>query len=131
MCASMKKAYALNELHHDDVSVERTHAVFTTIAKIVEREVTHHDRRESIFACAFGLSHSATICNLIELFANLRVQTLTTINLFRNVQVVHYYTPQMIFTVYTSTLTILISDSSQARSRTIHSSIKLCLWPSE
>ena len=70
--ASMKKAYALNELHHDDVSVERTHAVFTTIAKIVEREVTHHDRRESIFACAFGLSHSAEICNLIELFANLR-----------------------------------------------------------
>ena len=62
---------------------------------------------------------------------SLRVQTLTTINLFRNVQVGHYYTPQMIFTVYTSTLTILISDSSQARSRTIHSSIKLCLWPSE
>ena len=46
---SMRNAYALDddELHRDDVSVERTHAVFTTIAKIVEREVTHHDRHES------------------------------------------------------------------------------------
>ena len=73
---SMKEAYALNELHHDDVSVERTHAVFTTIAKIVEREVTHHDRRESIFACAFGMNNRVeninVICNLIELLVNLR-----------------------------------------------------------
>ena len=46
----------------------------------------------------------------------LRVQALTTINLFRNVQVGHCYTPQMIFTVCTSTLSIGISDSSQARS---------------
>ena len=71
---SMRNAYALEDdgLHRDDVSMERTHAVFTTIANIVEREVTHHDRHESIFACAFGLQRPAPICNLIELFAKLR-----------------------------------------------------------
>ena len=67
--ASMRNAYALDKLHDgDDVSVERTHAVFTTVAKIVEREVTHHKREESIFACAFGLREPAPVCNLIDLF---------------------------------------------------------------
>ena len=74
---SMRNAYALDKLHDgDDVSVERTHAVFTTVAKIVEREVTHHVREEYIFVCAFGLQDPEPapepVCNLIELFTNLR-----------------------------------------------------------
>ena len=66
---SMESAYALDRSH--DASVERTHAILTTIMNIVKREVTHHDRQESIFACAFGLNKERTrgivTCDLISL----------------------------------------------------------------
>ena len=61
---SMEKAYALDRSH--TVDVERTHAIFTTVANIVKREVYHHDRQESIFVSAFGLEHQAT-CDLPSL----------------------------------------------------------------
>ena len=74
--------------------------------------------------CPLALSGTTTDIDSIEikllsilLLCGLKGADPNTINLFRNVQVGHYYTPQMIFTVYTSTLTILISDSSQARSQ--------------
>ena len=68
---SMRKAYAIDQSHHG--SVERTHAIFTTILKIVKREVIHHDRREIIFASAFGLDHEATdVCDLLFLLNILR-----------------------------------------------------------
>ena len=50
---SMRSAYALDRSH--DASVARIHSIFTTIINIVRREAVHHGRRESIFACAFGL----------------------------------------------------------------------------
>ena len=66
---SMESAYALDR--SSDASVERTHAILTTIMNIVKREVAHHDRRESIFACAFGLNKEGTqgivTCDLISL----------------------------------------------------------------
>ena len=66
---SMENAYALDRSH--DASVERTHAILTTIMNIVKREVAHHDRRESIFACAFGLNEEGirgiVTCDLISL----------------------------------------------------------------
>ena len=66
---SMENAYALDRSH--DASVERTHAILTTIMNIVKREVAHHDRQESIFACAFGLNEEGTqgivTCDLISL----------------------------------------------------------------
>ena len=66
---SMKSAYALDRSH--DASVERTHAILTTIMNIIKREVTHHDRQESIFACAFGLNKEGiggiVTCDLISL----------------------------------------------------------------
>ena len=63
---SMKSAYALDRSH--DASVERTHAILTTIINIVKQEVINHDRRESIFACAFGLEHDPIVtCDLLSL----------------------------------------------------------------
>jgi len=66
---SMESAYALDR--SSDASVERTHAILTTIMNIVKREVARHDRRESIFACAFGLNKEGTqgivTCDLISL----------------------------------------------------------------
>ena len=66
---SMENAYALDRSH--DASVERTHAILTTIMNIVKREVAHHDRQESTFACAFGLNEEGTqgivTCDLISL----------------------------------------------------------------
>ena len=66
---SMETAYALDR--SSDASVERTHAILTAIMNIVKREVAHHDRRESIFACAFGLNAHSTqgivTCDLISL----------------------------------------------------------------
>ena len=50
---SMQSAYDLDR--STDASVERTHAILTTITEIVKREVVRHGRRESIFTCAFGL----------------------------------------------------------------------------
>ena len=71
--ASMCSAYAASENLQDDESVSRMHALFTTVAKIVEREVAHHERQDSIFACAFGLRKQyPPVCNLIELFTKLR-----------------------------------------------------------
>ena len=69
---SMSSAYALDT--STDASVQRTHAIFTTIMNIVKREVIHHHRQESIFACAFGLRSNKCghgcpgTCDLIPLF---------------------------------------------------------------
>lgn len=62
---SMESAYALNR--SNDANVERTHAILTTIINIVKQEVVHHDRRESIFVCAFGLSGPTVTCDLVSL----------------------------------------------------------------
>ena len=68
--SSMKKAYARDKSH--DTSVRLTHAVLTTITEIVRQEVTHHNRHDSIFTCAFGLSKPTTTCDLIPLLEALR-----------------------------------------------------------
>ena len=62
---SMKSAYALDR--SSDVNVERIHAILTTVVNIVKREVVHHELRESIFACAFGLCGPTVTCDLISL----------------------------------------------------------------
>jgi len=62
---SMESAYALNR--SNDANVERTHAILTTIINIVKQEVVHHERRESIFVCAFGLSGPTVTCDLVSL----------------------------------------------------------------
>ena len=69
---SMRSAYALDR--SNDASVERTHAILTTIMNIVKSEIVHHHRRESIFGCAFGLMIEECgptctgTCDLISLF---------------------------------------------------------------
>ena len=74
--ASMSTAYYLGDAACSDVSVQRTHALFTTVSKIAERELTRRGRRDKMFACAFGLrkplSKKVQVCNLIEFFAKLR-----------------------------------------------------------
>jgi len=60
---SMETAYALDRSSDDEV--ERIHAILTTIMNIVKREVAHHDRRDLIFASAFGLRGSAQTVDLI------------------------------------------------------------------
>lgn len=66
MSGSMRNAYALDRSH--DASVERTHAIFTTVMNIVKKEVTHHNRQESIFVGAFGLDPPETeTCDLLSL----------------------------------------------------------------
>ena len=61
---SMQSAYALDRT--TDASVERTHALLTTIINIVKQEAVRHFRQESIFACAFGLNNrSVKTCDLI------------------------------------------------------------------
>ena len=68
---SMRGAYAVDSSR--DASVERTHAIFTTIVKIVKREVVRHDREEKIFASAFGISQESTdCCDLLHLLDLLR-----------------------------------------------------------
>ena len=67
---SMRKAYARDTSH--DTSVRRTHAVLTTTAEIVRQEVSHHNRHDSIFTCAFGLQKPTTTCDLIPLLEALR-----------------------------------------------------------
>ena len=68
---SMESAYALDRSH--DASVPRIHSIFTTIVNIIRREVARRDRRDSIFACTFGLETytcgpSCTgICDMISL----------------------------------------------------------------
>lgn len=62
---SMEAAYSLDR--STDASVERTHAILTSIMNIVRREVDHYNRRESVFACAFGLSKYSDTCDLITL----------------------------------------------------------------
>ena len=64
---SMRDAYALDR--SSDASVERTHAIFTTIMNIVKRDVVHRHRQEYVFACAFGLNRGRIqTCDLISLF---------------------------------------------------------------
>ena len=67
---SMRQAYALDTSH--DASVQRTHAVFSTVANIVKREANRHNRQESIFATVFGLEGPTTTCDLIPLLEILR-----------------------------------------------------------
>ena len=68
---SMRSAYAVDSSR--DASVERTHAIFTTIVQIVKREVVRHDREEKIFASAFGISQESTdCCDLLHLLDLLR-----------------------------------------------------------
>ena len=59
---SMRSAYATGDRNHD-VSVQRTHTLFTTIANIVGKEVANHKRQERIFACGFGIQEPAPVCN--------------------------------------------------------------------
>ena len=51
---SMESAYSLDTSH--DASVERTHAIFTSVSNIAKQEVARHERQEKIFVSAFGLS---------------------------------------------------------------------------
>ena len=67
---SMKSAYSTDNRH--DVSVQRTHTLFTTVANIVGKEVANHKRQDRIFACGFGIQEPAPVCNLIPLFELLR-----------------------------------------------------------
>ena len=69
---SMQNAYALDVDRARDASVQRTHAVVTTIANIARREAKHHGRQDSIFTCAFGLSKQTDICDLVPLFEIMR-----------------------------------------------------------
>lgn len=64
---SMQNAYDLDRKR--DASVERVHAIITTIVNIVKQEVSHHDsyRQASIFVNAFGLSGTTDTCDLIAL----------------------------------------------------------------
>ena len=64
---SMEMSYAL-ERSRRDANVERVHAIITTIINIVNREVTHYDRPESIFVSAFGLdTKNVNTCDLVAL----------------------------------------------------------------
>ena len=70
---SMRSAYAIDQSH--DASVERTHAIFTSILNIVKKEVVHHNRQEIIFASVFGLNQKSTgvdVCDLLVLLDLLR-----------------------------------------------------------
>lgn len=62
---SMEKAYSVDTSH--SVNVKRTHAVLTTIANIVDQEVTRHKREESIFVAAFGMNKPSLTCDLLSL----------------------------------------------------------------
>jgi hypothetical protein len=53
---SMREAYSLDR--SQSVNVERTHAILTTVINIVKKEVDHHERQDSVFVSAFGLSDS-------------------------------------------------------------------------
>ena len=68
--SSMRQAYALNISH--DASVQKTHAVFSTVANIIKRELHQYSRQELIFASVFGLKGSTTTCDLIRLLEILR-----------------------------------------------------------
>ena len=67
---SMQQAYALDKSH--DATVQRTHAVFSTVANIVKREADRHNMQESIFASVFGLDGPSTTCDLVSLLEILR-----------------------------------------------------------
>ena len=69
---SMQSAYALDVDRAHDTSVQRTHAVVTTIANIARREAKHHGQQDSVFTCAFGLKKHTEICDLIPLFQIMR-----------------------------------------------------------
>ena len=63
---SMKSAYSLDSSSSHS-NVRRTHAIFTTIVSIAKKEIVHHERRECIFAGAFGLCKASETCDLISL----------------------------------------------------------------
>ncbi|XP_062499789.1 uncharacterized protein LOC134177092 [Corticium candelabrum] len=67
---SMESAYALDGSH--DASVERTHAILTTIINILKREAVHHKRQESVFASIFGLRKSVGTCDLFAMLEHLK-----------------------------------------------------------
>ena len=62
---SMEKAYSVDS--SCTVNVERTQAVLTTVANIVDQEVVRHKREESIFVAAFGLNKPSLTCDLLSL----------------------------------------------------------------
>lgn len=62
---SMESAYDLDASR--DAKVERIHTILTTIINIVNKEVAHHGREDSIFVSAFGLCKAAGTCDLIGL----------------------------------------------------------------
>lgn len=71
---SMKSAYALDRsTATHQVSVEGTHAVFTSVLSVVKRTVERRGRQDSIFVGAFGLqnlqvgSESIDTCDLLFL----------------------------------------------------------------
>ena len=65
---SMESAYSLDG-SQQSVNTERIQAVRTTTVNIVNKEVRRHQRQESIFACAFGLSDTTKgqTCDLLTL----------------------------------------------------------------
>ena len=69
---SMESAYALDGSH--DASVERTHAILTTITNILKREfeAVHPRRQESVFASIFGLRKSVGTCDLFAMLEHLK-----------------------------------------------------------
>ena len=67
---SMESAYALDRSH--DASVERTHAILTTIINILKREAVDHKRQESVFASIFGLRKSVKTCDLFAMLDRLK-----------------------------------------------------------
>ena len=62
---SMRSAFGLDDTR--DTTVERAHAIITSIINIVKTEVGHHKRVDEIFASAFGLSMRTRACDLIAL----------------------------------------------------------------
>ena len=62
---SMQKACALDS--SKDTSVERAHAIITTILNIVNSEVNRHKKDDEIFVGAFGLEAEVNTCDLIAL----------------------------------------------------------------
>ncbi len=64
---SMRKPFALDD-RSKNTSVERVHAIITTILHIVKSEVNYHHRSDEIFVGAFGLEDDrVNTCDLIAL----------------------------------------------------------------
>ncbi len=63
---SMRKPFALDD-RSKNTSVERVHAIITTVLHIVKSEVNYHNRSDGIFVGAFGLDSRVDTCDLIAL----------------------------------------------------------------